>query len=99
MSLKVITLQKWKDKMEIYKVRVVNKGLSGEPHHYCFQHQESGKIIYFTEISQVVKNGEIIEVGIEDSDISNEYIQIILNDYGHVIDLRHMGDDGYEIIF
>jgi hypothetical protein len=85
--------------MEIYKVRVVNKGLSGEPHHYCFQHQESGRIIYFTEISQVVKNGETNVVNIEDSDILNPYIQSILKEYGHIIDLRDMGDGRYEIIF
>lgn len=85
--------------METFKVRVVNRGLAGEPHHYCFQSIETNKIIEFSHIERVLSEGESFEVQIEDSDISNQYISDVLNKYGHVIDLRHIDDGGYEIIF
>lgn len=85
--------------METFKVRVVNKGLLGEPFHYCFQSMETNKIIEFSQIERVLSEGEIFEVQIEDSDITNQYISDVLNKYGHIIDLRHTDNGGYELIF
>jgi hypothetical protein len=97
--LKIITFQNWKESMEKFKVRVVNSGLVGEPHHYCFQSLETNKKIEFSQIERVLTEGEVIAVEIEDSDIANPYISDVLNTYGHIIDLRHIDDGGYEIIF
>jgi hypothetical protein len=82
-----------------FKVRVVNRGLINEPYHYCFQSLETNKKIEFSQIERVLTEGESFEVEIEDSDIANPYISDVLNKYGHIIDLRHIDDGGYEIIF
>lgn len=85
--------------MEQFKVRVVNKGLAGEPFHYCFQNQETRQIIEFSQITHATVNGERLEISIEDSNLDNQYISDVLNKYGHVIDLQSVEDGGYEIIF
>jgi len=85
--------------MEGFEVRIVNRGLAGEPHSYCFQSTETGKIIEFSQIDVVLVGGDRVEVQIEDSDIYNPYISDILNKYGHIIKLNYIDDDGYEIIF
>lgn len=85
--------------METFKVRVVNKGLAGEPFHYCFQNEQTKHIIQFSEITHATVNGERLEISIEDSNLDNQYISDVLNKYGHVIDLQSAEDGGYEIIF
>jgi hypothetical protein len=85
--------------MEQFKVRVVNKGMINEPHHYCFQSLETGKIIEFSQITHIISEGVRIEVQIDNSDIANPYISDVLNKYEHSIDISHIDDGSYEIIF
>ena len=85
--------------METFKVRIVNRGLAGEPFHYCFQNEETRQIIEFSQITNVIKDGVSSSVAIEDSNLDNQYISDVLNKYGHVIDLQSAEDGGYEIIF
>lgn len=85
--------------MEQFNVRVVNRGLAGEPFHYCFQNEETRQIIEFSQITHATVNGERVEVSIEDSNLDNQYISDVLNKYGHKVDVRGSIDDGYELIF
>lgn len=85
--------------METFKARVVNKGLAGEPFHYCFQNEQTKQIIQFSEITHVVMDGIRNSVVIEDSNLDNQYISDVLNKYGHVIDIQSTEDGGYQIIF
>lgn len=85
--------------METFKVRIVNKGLAGEPFQYCFQNEQTKQIIQFSEITHATVNGERLEISIEDSNLDNQYISDVLNKYGHIIDLQSAEDGGYEIIF
>jgi hypothetical protein len=56
-------------------LRVVNKGLAGEPEHAVLQNIETNSIYEFSSI---------IGEGIDDNDISHPTIQRILNN-GHVV--------------
>lgn len=85
--------------MEQFNVRVVNKGLAGEPFHYCFQNEQSKQIIEFSQITHATINGERVEVSIEDSNLDNQYISDVLNKYGHVIDVWGNVETGYELFF
>jgi hypothetical protein len=85
--------------MEGFEVRVVNRGLVGEPHHYCFQSLETKKIIEFSAISTINVNGVSEEIEIDDSDITHPIIKDILNNRSHLVKLIHIDDGGYEIIF
>lgn len=85
--------------METFKVRIVNKGLAGEPFQYCFQNEQTKQIIQFSEITYVVRDGIRNSIVIEDSNLDNQYISDVLNKYGHVIDLQSAEDGGYQIIF
>lgn len=85
--------------MEQFNVRVVNRGLAGEPFHYCFQNEETRQIIEFSQITHTTVNGERVEVIIEDSNLDNQYISDVLNKYGHKVDVRGSIDAGYELIF
>jgi hypothetical protein len=85
--------------MEKFKVRVVNKGMVDEPYHYCFQSLETGRIIEFSQITNIISEGVRVEVQIENSDIANPYVSDVLNKYEHIIELSHIDDGSYEIIF
>ena len=85
--------------METFKVRIVNRGLSGEPFHYCFQNEETRQIIEFSQITNIVREGERTSVLIEDSNLDNIHISEVLNNYGHIIDIQLTEDGGYEILF
>ena len=85
--------------METFKVRIVNRGLAGEPFHYCFQNEETRQIIEFSQITNVIKDGVSSSVAIEDSNLDNQYISDVLNKYGHVIDIQPTEDGGYELFF
>jgi hypothetical protein len=85
--------------MEGFKVRIVNRGLEGEPHHYCFQSLETNKIIEFSSIQRVRNGEDVVDIQIQNSDLENPHISDILNKYGHETYLYHIDDGEYEIIF
>jgi hypothetical protein len=85
--------------MEQFKVRIVNRGLAGEPFHYCFQNEQTRQIIEFSEITHATVNGERVETSIEDSNLDNQHISDVLNKYGHVIDIQLTEEGGYELFF
>lgn len=85
--------------MEQFNVRVVNRGLAGEPFHYCFQNEETRQIIEFSQITHATINGERVEVLIEDSSLENQYISDVLNKYGQVIGVWGDVENGYELFF
>lgn len=100
MHLKIITFQKLKESMKGFNVKIVNKGLLGEPEHLCFQSTETNRIIEFSQIVNIVDiTGESYTADIANSDITNPHIQNILNNYGHTINLNYLDDGCYEIIF
>ena len=57
------------------------------------------KIIEFSQITNVIKDGVSSSVAIEDSNLDNQYISDVLNKYGHVIDIQPTEDGGYELFF
>jgi hypothetical protein len=85
--------------MEMFKVRIVNSGLVGEPFHYCFQNQETNQKIEFSQITHIVNSEGRFDVDIEDSSLDDTHISNVLNNYGHVIDIQSTEDGGYELIF
>ena len=85
--------------MEGFEVRIVNRGLEGEPHSYCFQSTETGKIIEFSAISTINVDGVSEEIEIDDSDITHPIIEDILNNRIHLVNLLHIDDGNYEIVF
>jgi hypothetical protein len=85
--------------MEMFKARIVNSGLVGEPFHYCFQNQETNQKIEFSQITYIVNSEGRFEVDIEDSNLDDANISNVLNNYGHVIDIQPTEDSGYGLIF
>lgn len=64
-------------------VKVVNKGLEGEPQHICFQDKNTLEIIEFSKVKCVEENEITKNVELIDSDFNQLEILHILNVLRH----------------
>lgn len=75
--------------METQLVRIVNRGLAGEPEHLCLQNVETTKIYEFSKI---------VGENISDGDINHETIKRILAE-GHVVNISVDENDNVTLHF
>lgn len=71
--------------MEKKQLRIVNKGLAGEPQYFVIQEITTNKIFEFSQIKNVVEaNSEINSISLVDNELQQPLIQRILS-HGHIV--------------
>jgi hypothetical protein len=85
--------------MEKQSVRIVNKGLAGEPQHLVIQIIDTLKIFEFSQIKHVNESDAIRDVTLIDDDFNQPEILHILNSMGHVVDITFDENENVTIYF
>jgi hypothetical protein len=84
--------------METQLARLANKGLAGEPENIVLQVIDTLKIINFSQIKNVIENGETREVSLIDNNLNQSEIQHVLNT-DHVVNITFDENDNVTLHF
>jgi hypothetical protein len=84
--------------METQLARLANKGLAGEPENIVLQVIDTLKIVNFSQIKNVIENGETKEVSLLDNNLNQSEIQHILNS-DHVVNITFDENDNVTLHF
>jgi hypothetical protein len=84
--------------MEQQLARLANKGLAGEPENIVLQVIDTLKIVNFSQIKNVIENGETREVSLLDNNLNQPEIQHVLNT-DHVVSITFDENDNVTLHF
>jgi hypothetical protein len=84
--------------METQLARLANKGLAGEPENLVLQVIDTLKIVNFSQIKNVIENGETREVSLLDNNLNQSEIQHILNS-DHTVNITFDENDNVTLYF
>jgi hypothetical protein len=84
--------------METQLARLANKGLAGEPENLVLQVIDTLKIVNFSQIKNVIENGETREVSLLDNNLNQSEIQHILNS-DHTVNITFDENDNVTLHF
>jgi hypothetical protein len=84
--------------METQLARLANKGLAGEPENIVLQVIDTLKIVNFSQIKNVIENGETKEVSLIDNNLNQSEIQHVLNT-DHVVNITFDENDNVTLHF
>jgi hypothetical protein len=84
--------------METQLARLANKGLAGEPENIVLQVIDTLKIVNFSQIKNVIENGETREVSLIDNNLNQSEIQHVLNT-DHVVNITFDENDNVTLHF
>jgi len=84
--------------MEKQLARLANKGLAGEPENIVLQVIDTLKIVNFSQIKNVIENGETREVSLIDNNLNQSEIQHVLNT-DHVVNITFDENDNVTLHF
>jgi hypothetical protein len=84
--------------METQLARLANKGLADEPENIVLQVIDTLKIVNFSQIKNVIENGETREVSLIDNNLNQSEIQHVLNT-DHVVNITFDENDNVTLHF
>ena len=84
--------------MEQQLARLANRGLAGEPENIVLQVIDTLKIVNFSQIKNVIENGETREVSLLDNNLNQPEIQHVLNT-DHVVNITFDENDNVTLYF
>jgi len=85
--------------MEKQSVRIVNKGLAGEPQHIVIQVTDTLKIFEFSQIKHVNESDVIRDITLVDDELNQPEILHILNAMGQTVDVTFDENENVTIYF
>lgn len=85
--------------MEKQLVRVVNKGLEGEPEYVVLQVKSTLEIFEFSQIKHVNEAGSVRDVVLSDNDLNQSEILHILNSLLHEVEITADEDKNVTLYF
>ena len=85
--------------MEKQSVRIVNKGLAGEPQHLVIQVTDTLKIFEFSQIKHVNESDVIRDITLVDDELNQPEILHILNAMGQTVDVTFDENENVTIYF
>jgi hypothetical protein len=84
--------------MEQQLAKLANKGMAGEPENIVLQVIDTLKIVNFSEIKNVIENGETREVSLLDNNLNQPEIGHILNS-DHTVNITFDENDNVTLHF
>lgn len=85
--------------MEKQLVRVVNKGLEGEPEYVVLQVKSTLEVFEFSQIKHVNEAGSVRDVVLSDNDLNQSEILHILNVLLHEVEITSDEDKNVTLYF
>ena len=85
--------------MEKQSVRIVNKGLAGEPQHLVIQVTDTLKIFEFSQIKHVNESDVIRDITLVDDELNQPEILHILNAMGQTVDVTFDENENVTVYF
>jgi len=85
--------------MEKQSVRIVNKGLAGEPQHIVIQVTDTLKIFEFSQIKHVNESDVIRDITLVDDELNQPEILHILNAMGQTVDVTFDENENVTVYF